>query len=156
MKLSSRAILMASLALLLLSAGVAQAHNIKLFALAEEGQLRGEAYVPGGGKIKQGTVEVYGAGGALLAKTEVDGQGRFAIPVPQGKPPLKLVLKAGPGHRAEYVLSAADLGANAPKARVDEGVTVRGVMEGLGIILAMVGLAFYCKSLWEKRKRKKG
>jgi hypothetical protein len=154
MRLRSRTIIMAGLALLLLAGGAAQAHNIKLFALAEGGQLRGEAYVPGGGKIKQGTVEVHGAGGALLAKTEVDGQGRFAMPMPQGNPPFKLVLKAGPGHRAEYVLSAADLGANAPKARVDEGVTVRSVVEGLGLIVALAGLAFYFKSLWEKRKRK--
>ena len=151
-----RAVFLAALAVIILTAGGVQAHQVKLYAYVEGGQLKGEGYMPGGGKIKNSPVEVYDANGRLLAKAKTGGKGAFSLPLPQGQPPFKLVLKAGPGHRGEYVLSAADLGAAAPQARVDEGVTVRSVVEGLGIILALAGLAFYFRSLWEKRKKKKG
>ncbi len=155
MKLAVYILAAGLLAALCLAAGAASAHSLKLFALAKDGKLQGEAYVPGRGKIKQGTVEVYGAGGTLLAKTQVNEKGAFSIPLPSGKPPFKLVLKARAGHRAEYVMSAADLAGGGPPAPKDEGLSVRSVVESLGIFVALIGLAFYLRNLWEKRKKKR-
>lgn len=102
--------------LVLAVAGLAQAHRISVYAYVEEGQIKGEGYMPGGGKVSNQQVQLLDAGGKALAETKTDQGGAFSLPLPQAKPPLTLVLNAGAGHRATYELSAADLGIAAPAA----------------------------------------
>jgi len=113
MRLTISAVLFA---LILALAGAAQAHRISVYAYVEDGQIKGEGYMPGGGKVSNQQVQVLDAGGKVLAEAKTSPEGAFSLPLPQAKPPLTLVLSAGAGHRATYKLSAADLGIDAPAA----------------------------------------
>ena len=113
------------LAGLLLAAGLltpltAQAHKVKVFAYLEAGALKGEGYMPGGDKAMNCPVKVLDAAGKLLAQGTTDRQGAFSIPLPQPlapeAAPLNVVLEAGEGHRAEFQLTAQDLGLAAQPA----------------------------------------
>lgn len=89
----------------------AQAHGVHVFGYLEAGQIKGEGYFSRGVKAKSAVVELFDAAGKLVGSTKTDAQGRFALKLPPGVvAPLKLVLKAGPGHQGEYKLSAQDLG----------------------------------------------
>jgi nickel transport protein len=102
--------LLLALAAVVLSAGLAGAHKTNVFAYVEDGRLMGEGYFPGGGKAQGCQVEVFDAGGKLLGTAKTDAQGQFSMPLPQGRAPFKVILKAGEGHRADYSLSAQELG----------------------------------------------
>ncbi|MBU4565970.1 MAG: hypothetical protein KMY53_01000 [Desulfarculus sp.] len=114
MRLTISAVLFA---LILALAGAAQAHRISVYAYVEDGQIKGEGYMPGGGKVSNQQVQVLDAGGKVLAEAKTSPEGAFSLPLPQAKPPLTLVLSAGAGHRATYKLSAADLGVAATAAK---------------------------------------
>lgn len=107
MRLAISAVL---LGLVLVLAGTAQAHRISVYAYVEDGQIKGEGYMPGGGKVSNQKVQVLEAGGKVLAETKTNPDGAFSLPLPKAKPPLTLVLVAGAGHKATYELKAADLG----------------------------------------------
>lgn len=98
------------MALTMLFCGQAWAHKVAVYAYAEGDKLMGEGYFAGGDKAMNCPVELYDSQGKLLAKGQTDGQGAFVLPKPQAAPPLKLVLNAGEGHRAEYEVTAEDLG----------------------------------------------
>lgn len=95
----------------LLCAAPALAHKVNVFAVAENGALVGEAFFGGGGKAMDSPVEVYDAGGAMVAQGRTGADGTFRIPLPAAfTPPLRVVLKAGEGHQNDYTLTAQDLG----------------------------------------------
>ena len=100
--------------LILSLAGAAQAHRVAVYAYVEDGHIKGEGYVSGGGKVSNQQVKMLDAGGKVLAETKTNQDGAFSLPLPQAKPPLTLVLNAGAGHRATFELGAADLGVAAP------------------------------------------
>ncbi|MCB2192853.1 MAG: hypothetical protein KQI62_14880 [Deltaproteobacteria bacterium] len=103
-----------ALGLILALAGLAQAHRINVFAYVEDGRIKGEGYMPGGGKVSNQVVQILDAGGKVLAEAKTNQDGAFSLPLPQAKPPLTVVLSAGAGHQATFELRAADLGAPAP------------------------------------------
>ncbi|RJX32745.1 MAG: hypothetical protein C4525_10170 [Desulfarculus sp.] len=149
------AILAAALALLL-AAGPAAAHQIKLYAWVEKGRLMGEGYTPGGGKIQNQPLEVYDANGRLIAAAKTDEQGAFSLALPRGPAPWKLVLKAGPGHLGQYQLSAAELApaqGAPPQARPPEGLPLLRVAYGLAMIAALAGLGMLVRT-WLRRRRR--
>jgi len=94
----------------MLWAGVALAHKVNVFAVAEGGAVSGEGYFAGGAKAQNVPVEILDASGAVIAKgmTEKDGTFKITLPVPVS-PPLKIVLKAGDGHQNDFALTAQDL-----------------------------------------------
>ena len=106
---------MALLVCLLLAYGQATAHGIRLFAYPEGGKLVGEGYFSGGKKAMNCPVLLKDKNGKLLLEGKTDHEGRFSLPIPQTEPPFLLILKAGEGHRAEYRLTAADMGADKSK-----------------------------------------
>lgn len=116
MKSKFHGIITASLAVLLLCCGPAWAHKVAAYAYAEGDRLMGEAYFAGGDKAMGCPVELYDAAGKLLLKGQTDAQGAFSLPLPQAAPPLKVVVLAGDGHRAEYEVTAEDLGQKADAA----------------------------------------
>lgn len=95
---------------LALAACPAWAHGVGAYAYAEGGQLKGEAYFAGGGRCRSCRVEVLDAQGAALTETETDAEGAFAMAMPSGELPWTVVVHAGEGHRADYKVTAADLG----------------------------------------------
>ncbi|KMY68605.1 hypothetical protein AAU61_02930 [Desulfocarbo indianensis] len=115
------------LLLLLLAAPPAAAHKASVFGYLENGRIMGEGYFPGGGKAMGCKVVLLDASGKVLAATTTDGKGGFSLPAPQAKPPLKLVLNAGMGHKGEYTLTAKDLGQAGEKPQaVKPGEAARG------------------------------
>ena len=97
--------------LLLVLAPHAYAHRVNVFASVENGRVKVEAYFSGGAKAKNCDVLVYGAGGAerLKLKTDAAGEANFA---PAKAEDLKIVVETPDGHRGEYKMKAAELGAS--------------------------------------------
>jgi nickel transport protein len=88
--------------------GVAQAHNVTVFAWVEGDTVHVESKFSGGRKPVQSPVEVYDSQGNLLLKGLTDDNGEFSFKVPK-KTEMKIVLLAGMGHRAEWKVPLKDL-----------------------------------------------
>jgi nickel transport protein len=102
-------------ALVMLWAGVALAHKVNVFAVAEGGAVCGEGYFSGGAKAQSVPVEIQDASGAVIAQGVTEKDGTFKIPLPASvSPPLKIVLKAGDGHQNDFTLTAQDLAPAVP------------------------------------------
>ncbi|WP_027856773.1 carboxypeptidase-like regulatory domain-containing protein [Marinobacterium jannaschii] len=101
-------------ALLLLSPG-AQAHLLKLFASAENGQISGYVYFSGGAKVQQAAVNISDSSGALLGELKTDPQGAFSY---RSQKPVDHLISASTldGHAATWTISAAELGGQAISA----------------------------------------
>ena len=101
----------------LLWAGVALAHKVNVFAVAEGGAVSGEGYFAGGAKAQKVPVEIHDASGAVIAQGVTEKDGTFKITLPASvSPPLKIVLKAGDGHQNDFTLTAQDLAPAVPAA----------------------------------------
>lgn len=105
--------LISSMLLLILIACPAWAHNIHVFAYTEGSMIKGEGSLGGGKKAKNAEVEmINNADGTIILTTRTDDHGLFTFPldaVGQEKPiDILIVLNGGPGHRAEWLLSAED------------------------------------------------
>lgn len=105
-----------ALAVSILCCASAWAHKVGVYAYAEGDKLMGEGYFSGGDKAMHCPVKLYDSQGKLIAEGQTDANGAFALPLPQAAPPLKLLLDAGEGHRAEYEVTAEDLGQSAEQA----------------------------------------
>lgn len=113
----------------LLWAGVALAHKVNVFAVAEGGAVSGEGYFSGGAKAQNVPVEIHDASGAVIAQGVTEKNGTFKITLPASvSPPLKVVLKAGDGHQNDFTLTAQDLASAAlaapPTASAVQGAGV--------------------------------
>lgn len=129
----------ALLAAILILASPALAHKVGVFAYVEDGRIKGEGYFAGGDKAVNCAVEVLDASGRTLASAQTDAQGGFSLPLPAAAPPLTIVVQAGQGHRGDYTLTAADLGASGagedqaattvqePAAKAEAAAPVAGV-----------------------------
>jgi nickel transport protein len=93
----------------LISAGVAEAHKVSIFAWVEGGTVYTESKFSGGKKVNGGKVEVFDKAGTLLLEGQTDPQGQFSFPVPKVGD-LNIVLTAGMGHKNSWLLTAADMG----------------------------------------------
>lgn len=97
----------------------AVAHNVQVFAYLDGQTIRGEATIGGGKKAKNADILILDPDDkTILARTKTDADGSFSMAVNetgrQQTGPLLVVLEAGPGHQAEWLLqtiaaeSAAD------------------------------------------------
>ena len=88
------------------------AHKINVFAVVEKDFLMVEGYFPGKVKAQNSSVEVYDASGAKVAQGKTDTKGILKISLADLKPikgDLKVVINTGDGHRAEYLVKAAEI-----------------------------------------------
>ena len=92
---------------LLMVRGEALAHRINVFAWAEGDTVYVEAKYGGGKKIRSGTVIVTDTKGLELLRGKTDNQGAFSFRRPQASE-LKIILDAGSGHRAHWILPTDD------------------------------------------------
>jgi len=94
------------------------AHKVTIFAYVEGGKVYTESYYVDGTKCKNSEVEVYNKDGQKVLTGKTDEKGEFNF-VPPCEGPLKIVLNASMGHRAETVVSKQDLaeGNAAPKTQ---------------------------------------
>jgi nickel transport protein len=67
-----------------------------------------ESKIAGGKKVKQGKITVFDLQGNSLLEGRTDAQGKFSFEAPK-KRPIKIVLDAGMGHRAQWTLDSEDM-----------------------------------------------
>lgn len=95
-------------ALLLFMGTHAHAHGVYIFAWVEGDTVYTDSYFSSKKKVKDGVVKVFGTSGDILLEGKTDANGEFSFKIP-GKPPLRIVLEAGTGHRAEFLLEADEI-----------------------------------------------
>ena len=95
-------------ALWLLSAGVAHAHKVTVFAWVADGTVYTESKIGGGKRVNQGKIKVYDAADNLLLSGTTDAEGEFSFKLPAA-PPIIVVLDAGMGHMARWTLRPEDV-----------------------------------------------
>lgn len=83
------------------------AHAVYIFAWPEADRICSESYFSKKNKVRGGTVEVYNAHGTLLASGTSDEAGGLCFAGLQNSGDLLFVVKAGQGHRGEFLLPAA-------------------------------------------------
>jgi hypothetical protein len=95
-----------------IGAGECLAHKINVFAVVEKDSLMVEGYFRGNVKAQNSSVEVYNSSGDKVAHGQTDTKGICKISLADLKPikgNLKVVINTGDGHRAEYVVKAAEI-----------------------------------------------
>ena len=112
-----------ALSLALSVSPAALAHRVYLYAWVEGGTVHTESYFGSNKKVRNGVVQVFDPAGAKLLEGRTDEQGRFSFPAPAADG-LRIVVEAGMGHGAEYLLQADELvpagrGVNAGTSRAE-------------------------------------
>lgn len=93
------------LTLALLLPNPALAHKVKIFAAAEDGNITGFAYYPGGGKYMNSPIQVFAPRENKVAELTTDDKGAF-IYTPQQNSEHLFVIQTKDGHRAEFLVAA--------------------------------------------------
>jgi nickel transport protein len=96
-------------ALLLIPCGVAQAHKVSIFATAQGNVIEGECYFSGGGQPEGATLQVLGPDGGKIGETTTDSNGQFRFVI-KSAVDHTFVLDTGDGHKAEFTVTAAEIG----------------------------------------------
>jgi nickel transport protein len=94
---------------LLVTAFDAHAHRVTIFAWIDGDTVHTQSKFSGGKMVKNGQVDVFDPEGNLLLKGNTDENGEFSFRVP-GKTSLKIELKAGMGHQAEWSIGMEEIG----------------------------------------------
>jgi len=98
---------------LLCSSVPAFAHKVYIYAWVEGNTIYTESYFSGGGKVKNGVIQVFDARGKDLLEGRTNAKGEFSFQIPE-KATLRIVVNASMGHRGEYVLKAEEIGEDPP------------------------------------------
>ncbi|MBN1140236.1 MAG: hypothetical protein JXB25_00345 [Deltaproteobacteria bacterium] len=93
-------------------ASSAHAHRVMIFAWVEGDTIHTASKFSNGKRVQGGEVVVLDRQGKVLVTGKSDQQGAFSFPLP-ARDDLRLVLNAGMGHRAEWILAADELAAAA-------------------------------------------
>lgn len=100
--------LLPALLLIAFPASFASAHRLKVFGFAEGTAIHGSVYFSGNVAAQGARIQVFDPGGALLAETTSDDEGRFTITA-RRRVDHRIVADSGDGHRAEYAVPAHEL-----------------------------------------------
>jgi nickel transport protein len=100
-------------------AAVSEAHKVNIFAYVDGDRIVTDSGYSKSNRVHQGDVEVYDAAtGTMLLSGKTDDQGTFAFVIPEAareqKMDLRLLLKAGQGHQAEWTVKYDEF-AEAPR-----------------------------------------
>jgi len=95
---------------------VSEAHKVNIFAYVDGNSIVTDSGYSRSRRVHDGVVEVYDAGtGELLLSGRTDQKGMFSFAIPerarQENMNLRLLLKAGEGHQAQWVVKAEEFGA---------------------------------------------
>jgi len=84
------------------------AHRVNIFAWVEGDTVLVECKYPDGREVHEGVIRVLDSGGKELLNGKTNAMGEFSFKIPQ-RDDLTIVLEAGMGHRADWLLSKQDL-----------------------------------------------
>jgi len=98
------------------------AHRVNVFAWVEGDTVHTESKFSGGRTVNGGEVFVYDLEGSELLAGKTNEQGEFSFKVPK-KAALKIVLQAGMGHRAEWIIPLEEISpaASQPASKTGSG-----------------------------------
>ncbi len=98
----------------------AWAHRINVIAMVEGDTIVVEGYLSGGAKVADMPVEVFDASGKKVLEGRTDAKGVYSFKLsdlPNVQGDLRILLRGGMGHEAEYILPASELpGSSLPQA----------------------------------------
>jgi len=102
------------------------AHKVNVFAYVEGDKVYTESYFNDGKKCVDSKIEVFDNQENKLLEGITNENGEFSFKTPQEEGDLKIVLTASMGHRAEYIISADELGdtVGSVKEEFEEPVSV--------------------------------
>ncbi len=86
------------------------AHKLNIYAYTDGDMVHSESYFADGSRCKNCTIEVYDKNtGRAITEGKTDDNGKLSFSMPEAAS-LRLVLKAGAGHQAEYNLNLRGTG----------------------------------------------
>lgn len=91
-----------------LSASTVYAHKVSVFGWVDGDQIYVEGRISGGKKPVGAKIEVFNKQGKLLHEGVTDRQGAYHFKIPETAD-LNIILKAGLGHQAEWMIPKEDL-----------------------------------------------
>jgi nickel transport protein len=97
-----------------LFSGQSSAHSVHIFAWADGERICSESYFSKSNRVRDGEALMADAQGRILAQSRTDEQGLACFPLPDKARDLTFTILAGPGHKGEFLLRAADLAASFP------------------------------------------
>ena len=118
-RVSDVLIFIISVLVVLLTSDTAFAHKVIVFGYVEGDTVHTESKFSSGKKAQNSRITIYDSQGEKLAEGITDSDGAFAFKPPR-KTTLKIVLDAGAGHRAEWVI---------PKTEFDEAQNTHPLSE---------------------------
>ncbi|MCJ2164876.1 MULTISPECIES: hypothetical protein [unclassified Pseudodesulfovibrio] len=104
-----------ALAVTLCLAAASEAHKVNIFAYVDGDSVVTDSGYSRSKRVYDGVVEVYdAASGALLLSGNTDTDGKFTFAIPdearEKRMDLRLLLKAGTGHQADWTVKYAEYG----------------------------------------------
>ena len=111
-------LLMALVFTLAASCPQAQAHKLKTFATAIGADVSGYAYFSPGGRAQDAEVTVRQADGSPVASMKTNEEGEFSFRADKAVD-YTIMVDAGDGHEASYVITAIELGGLTETATAD-------------------------------------
>ncbi len=122
---NKKLIILLSLGFILMFSVTASAHRVVVYAAVEGEELIVKGVYGDGDPVQKAEVEVYGPAGKLLVSGKTDTDGKYSCPLP-AREDLRVVLTAGLGHQAEYILSKDEI----PEINNQTGSTnLQGIQE---------------------------
>ena len=115
MKNIRKTLLLATLALFITQN--AMAHRVTVFAWVEGDTVFVESKFSGGKKVKDGTIIVTDASGVELATGKTNDLGEYSFKIPR-RTELRITLKAGMGHQAEWTIPLEEIGSTTPAEKI--------------------------------------
>ncbi len=106
-------VIFAFIVLYFLSVPASFAHKVNMFAYVEGSKVMMEGYFADGNKPVNCEVIVTNPDKKVLVKGLTDQDGKFSFDVPEITD-LRIILNAGMGHRAEFVISRSELAGMSP------------------------------------------
>jgi nickel transport protein len=91
----------------------AWAHKASVFAAVQGKTISGEAYFRDGTPVRSARVTVFDPEGKPLAEAQTDSKGKFSVPLVR-RCNHRVVVDAGDGHVAEYLVHAEEIPADLP------------------------------------------
>ena len=109
--------------LLVLPVGVAQAHNLNVFAISDGEVIEGYVYFSGGTRARNATVTLKDGSDTALLTTTADSDGSFALRVSH-RADYAVFADTGDGHIASFALPKTEFLETLPEATDGDAITV--------------------------------